>query len=164
MKSLRSIVSVAVLGIMVLGIATPVQAQQEKMTIEEWQAALDACNQREQAAQAQISDLDAQIADLQRQIREVDSQIASERQAINSLNQQVSNTQNQLTQAQADLEKLRYPDSYEVVKGDCLWNIAKKDYIYNDPFKWPTIYEANKDKIKDPDLIYPKQVFKIPRP
>ncbi len=164
MRFLRSIVSVAVLGIMVLDIATPALAQQEKMTIEEWQAALDECNRREQAAQARINDLDSQIADLQRQIRDVDGQISSERQAISSLNQQVSNTQNQLMQAEAELQTLRFPDSYEVVKGDCLWNIAKKDYIYNDPFKWPTIYEANKDKIKDPDLIYPNQVFKIIRP
>ena len=29
-------------------------------------------------------------------------------------------------------------------------------------FAWPIIYKANRDQIKDPDLIYPKQVFKIP--
>lgn len=45
---------------------------------------------------------------------------------------------------------------------DCLWNIAKKPTIYNDPFKWPKIYVANRDKIKDPDLIYPGWVLKIP--
>ena len=28
---------------------------------------------------------------------------------------------------------------------------------------WPLIYKANRDKIRDPDLIYPKQVFAIPR-
>ena len=55
------------------------------------------------------------------------------------------------------------PSSYKVVKGDCLWNIAKKPKIYGDPFKWPRIYKANKNQIKDPDLIYPNQVFKIPR-
>jgi peptidoglycan hydrolase CwlO-like protein len=51
---------------------------------------------------------------------------------------------------------------YTVVKGDCLWNIAKMDKHYENPFAWPKIYESNKDKIDDPDLIYPKQVFKIP--
>jgi peptidoglycan hydrolase CwlO-like protein len=51
---------------------------------------------------------------------------------------------------------------YTVVKGDCLWNIAKMDEHYENPFAWPKIYESNKDKIDDPDLIYPKQVFKIP--
>jgi nucleoid-associated protein YgaU len=46
---------------------------------------------------------------------------------------------------------------------DCLWNIAGKKGIYNDPWKWKRIYLANRDKIKDPDLIYPSQVLKIPR-
>jgi len=51
---------------------------------------------------------------------------------------------------------------YTVVKGDCLWNIAKKKEHYGNPFAWPKIYQANRDQIKNPDLIYPKQIFKIP--
>ena len=51
---------------------------------------------------------------------------------------------------------------YTVVKGDYLWKIAKKDEFYGNGFAWPVIYNANRDQIKDPDLIYPKQVFKIP--
>jgi small-conductance mechanosensitive channel len=46
---------------------------------------------------------------------------------------------------------------------DCLWNISKKRTIYNDPWKWPKIYVANRDQIKNPDLIYPRQVLKIPQ-
>lgn len=164
MRTLRAILSVTVLGVMVLGTASQANAQQDKMTIEEWQAALDACNQREAAASARISDLDGQIADVRRQISDLDSQVNDVRQEISGLNQQVSSTQGDLTQIKDELERVRFPDSYTVVKGDCLWNIAKKDFIYNDPFKWPQIYEANKDKIKDPDLIYPKQVFTIIRP
>jgi len=52
--------------------------------------------------------------------------------------------------------------SYVVVKGDCLWNIAKKKDHYGNGFAWPKIYNANRDQIKNPDLIYPKQTFKIP--
>jgi nucleoid-associated protein YgaU len=52
--------------------------------------------------------------------------------------------------------------NYTVVKGDYLWKIAKKDEFYGNGFAWPVIYNANRDQIKDPDLIYPKQVFKIP--
>ncbi len=51
---------------------------------------------------------------------------------------------------------------YSVVKGDHLWGIAKKKDHYDNPFAWPMIYQANRDQIKDPDLIYPKQTFKIP--
>jgi nucleoid-associated protein YgaU len=164
MKTLRAILSLTVLGVMVLGTASQAYAQQDKMTLEEWQAALDACNQREAAASARISDLEGQIADVRRQIADLDNQINRVRSEISGLNQQVSSTQGDLTRARDELERVRYPDSYTVIKGDCLWNIAKKDYIYNDPFKWPRIYEANKDKIKDPDLIYPRQVFTIIRP
>lgn len=53
--------------------------------------------------------------------------------------------------------------NYTVVKGDCLWNIAKKSEHYGNAFAWPVIYNANRDQIKNPDLIYPKQVFKIPQ-
>jgi len=51
---------------------------------------------------------------------------------------------------------------YTVIRGDYLWKIAKKKEHYGNGFAWPVIYKANRDQIKDPDLIYPKQVFKIP--
>ncbi|MGL1936653.1 MAG: LysM peptidoglycan-binding domain-containing protein [Fibrobacterales bacterium] len=46
---------------------------------------------------------------------------------------------------------------------DCLWRIAENDEIYGDAFKWPQIYSANKDQIKDPDLIFPGQELVIPQ-
>jgi len=53
--------------------------------------------------------------------------------------------------------------SYEVVRGDNLWNISGKGEIYGNPYQWPLIYKANRDKIKDADLIYPGQAFDIDR-
>jgi len=50
--------------------------------------------------------------------------------------------------------------TYTVVAGDTLSKIAKREY--GDASKWHRIYEANKDTIKNPDLIYPGQTFKIP--
>lgn len=50
--------------------------------------------------------------------------------------------------------------NYTVKRGDCLWNIAKK--FYGNGSKYTTIYNANKDKIKNPNLIYPNQVLWIP--
>ncbi len=44
---------------------------------------------------------------------------------------------------------------------ECLWRIAAKKEVYNNPRMWPRIYEANKDQIKDPNLIYPGQKLKI---
>jgi LysM repeat protein len=53
------------------------------------------------------------------------------------------------------------PEKYTVVKGDCLWNIAKK--YYNDGSKYTVIYNANKDIVgANPNLIYPGQVLTIP--
>jgi len=64
----------------------------------------------------------------------------------------------------AEEEALRArPRSWVVQKGECLWKIAEYEKIYSDPFQWPLIYRANKDQIKDPDLIYPDQEFAIPR-
>lgn len=50
--------------------------------------------------------------------------------------------------------------TYTVKKGDTLWGIAKK--YYGDGAKYTQIYNANKSKIKDPNLIYIGQVFTIP--
>lgn len=51
--------------------------------------------------------------------------------------------------------------TYTVKKGDTLWGIAKK--YYGNGAKYTRIYEANKSKIKNPNLIYPGQVFTIPQ-
>jgi len=51
---------------------------------------------------------------------------------------------------------------YSVMKNDSLWRIAKKDDIYGDPYLWPRIYVENRNKIKNPDLIYPNWVLNVP--
>ena len=48
-----------------------------------------------------------------------------------------------------------------VVRGDTLWNIARAHY--GDGFRHIVIYGANKDQIRDPDLIYPGQIFSLPK-
>ncbi len=52
-------------------------------------------------------------------------------------------------------------DEYTVAAHDTLWGIAGKSVAYSDSFEWPLIFKANRDQIKDPDLIYPKQSFQI---
>jgi nucleoid-associated protein YgaU len=49
---------------------------------------------------------------------------------------------------------------YVVQKGDSLSKIAKAEY--GDANAWRKIFEANKDIIKNPDLIHPGQSLKIP--
>jgi LysM repeat protein len=55
------------------------------------------------------------------------------------------------------------PTTYTVQKGDALWWIAEFQQIYNDPFMWPLIYQANRSQISNPNLIEPGQVLEIPR-
>ena len=47
-----------------------------------------------------------------------------------------------------------------VQPGNSLWAIATD--TYGDGFKYVYVYEANRDLIRDPDLIYPGQVFVLP--
>lgn len=50
--------------------------------------------------------------------------------------------------------------TYVVQKGDSLSKIAK--HHYGNANDWRRIFEANRDLIKDPDLIHPGQTLKIP--
>lgn len=50
---------------------------------------------------------------------------------------------------------------YTIVKGDSLSKIAKK--YYGDALKWNTLFEANREVIQNPDLIYPGQVIRVPK-
>jgi nucleoid-associated protein YgaU len=52
------------------------------------------------------------------------------------------------------------PTTYTVKSGDSLSKIAK--HVYGDANKWHAIYDANKDKIKNPDLIHPGEVLTLP--
>ena len=50
--------------------------------------------------------------------------------------------------------------TYTVKKGDCLWNIAKQ--FLGDGTRYKEIYNLNRDKIVNPNLIYPGQVLTLP--
>lgn len=49
---------------------------------------------------------------------------------------------------------------YVIQKGDTLSKIAK--HYYQNAMEYPRIFDANKEVIKDPDLIYPGQKIRIP--
>ena len=54
-----------------------------------------------------------------------------------------------------------YSETYTVREGDTLSKIARAHY--GKASEWPRVYEANRDIIKDPDLIYPGQELRLPR-
>lgn len=87
---------------------------------------------------------------------------ALKKNKISALPQFFDAVHNQLQRKLDAWEEAPAEISYTVVNGDCLWNIAKKKEHYANGFAWPIIYQANRDQIKNPDLIFPKQTFKIP--
>jgi nucleoid-associated protein YgaU len=50
--------------------------------------------------------------------------------------------------------------TYTVKSGDSLWKISEQ--MYGNGNEWRRIFEANKDRIKDPDVIHPGWVLSIP--
>lgn len=72
----------------------------------------------------------------------------------------------QAAKLQAELDAIRAaatkaaPRTYVVQGGDSLSVIAKK--VYGNAARWPDIFNANRDKIKDADRIFPGQELVIP--
>lgn len=52
-------------------------------------------------------------------------------------------------------------EMYVVKSGDTLWAISQE--AYGDGNRYPEIFEANKPMLKDPDMIFPGQVLRIPQ-
>ena len=107
----------------------------------------------ESKAAKQLAQEEAERQRLKKLEEERAAQIAAEQQRVEQIRKQE-------TQKDKPKTEMKTAQKYVVVKGDCLWNIAKR--LYGDPWKWKQIYEANKHKINNPDLIYPGQVFEIP--
>jgi len=101
----------------------------------------------------------AEIDALQARLDELkNSKIA----ALTEMQDLIAVIEGKLTQLRGRMPQAMYTE-YNVEKGDYLWKISGKEDIYKDPMQWMRIYSYNREQIKDPDLIYPKQVFKIHR-
>lgn len=113
---------------------------------------IDLQNDNAAAANSMMSDIEAEIADLK-------NQLADAKSMTNPLAGEIASLE-------ARLRELReLPRSYTVKEGDFLIKIAGMSRIYGDgsPSAWKRLYRANRDKIDDPNLIYPGQVLLIPR-
>jgi nucleoid-associated protein YgaU len=164
-------IAAALAGICVLAAAPPARAEGydlekgDYLTAEEYKKLskdeavaycqrlaqeIDIQNDNAAAANAQLADIDAEIAALR-------DRLAEARSASEPLASEVAELERKLKEL-TDL-----PRSYEVVAGDWLMKISEQSRIYGDGRQWGRIYRANRDKIRDPNLIYPGQILLIPR-
>ena len=170
---------------LVLGLAagcasTPDDTGADQATAE--QAIADA-----KAANAKAKAMGAEWRDTGKMIDEAEAALAAGdyEKATNLANEARRQAENAMAQYQSEQERLKAngtlseedssastqgaammsegADQYQVVGGDNLWDISGKGEIYANPYQWPLIYKANRDKISDADLIYPGQVFDIDR-
>ena len=51
--------------------------------------------------------------------------------------------------------------TYTVGDGETLWTISAQPQVYNEGLLWPLLYQANRDQIKDPRQIFPKQILSV---
>ncbi len=175
---------------------------QEKLTEEQAQAELASVKEKLQQAEQRIASLESEIASLKSDIASLEARRDELKNKLAQLQEawkicqygrykvnegdwlsKIASMRNVYGDGkkwpmiyEANKDKIKNPnliypnwvlliptlDNYTIVPGDCLWLIATYLSIYSDAKRWPEIYEANKDKIKDPDLIYPKQVLTIP--
>lgn len=148
---------------------------QTKETWNEIYAALGVTEADVNAYRAQLDDLDRQLSalaalspeELFQRRKEIDAieqklnEMKGSRIAL--LTEMINETaalEGKIAQLRAKMPKGLY-DEYTVVRGDYLWRISKKPDIYGDPMQWIRIYTYNRDQIKDANLIYPDQIFKI---
>jgi nucleoid-associated protein YgaU len=102
-----------------------------------------AANEAMPGIEARIAELEQELAALEAANRPLEAEVAALRE---------------------ELRKLReLPQSYTVVQDDWLMKISEQGRIYSDKTKWKRIYRGNREKINDPNLIFPGQVFLIPR-
>jgi nucleoid-associated protein YgaU len=139
--------SVLVALVAVALLATPVVLwAEEKLTKEEAEEMIEGYKQR-------LADCEARVAEQDEKLKPLEAKLADVNAKLSALEDEI-----------ADL-KSRIKTSYTVKEGDWLAKLAEYPEVYGkgNYAWWPKIYKANKDKIKDPNLIYPGQVFVIPR-
>lgn len=136
--------------------------QSDQAGVEAFMADLDGLTSRIRGLQGLSPD---DLYKRKGEIEEIRKQLEALKKPISYLPEvadKISSIEGMLAQVEARIPRVPTPDQYTVVRGDNLWNISKKEQIYDDPYMWPRIYIAN-CRIKNPDLIYPDWVLTIPR-
>ena len=123
-----------------IGAEEKITEEEALLQIEEYKACAEKYGAKVDELKVQIEPLEAAIAELDAKIAELEAEIAK----------------------YADTDKYDY---YIVKEGDWLAKLAEYKAVYGhgNYALWKKIYNANKNLIKNPDLIYPGWKLKIPR-
>ena len=99
--------------------------------------------------------------------------IAAANRAIEAANKSVANTNNaidkinklaeKLKRERAEEKKKKEVKTYRVKRGDSLITIAAKPSVYGNGALWKKLFNANRDKIKNPNIISPGLLLKVPK-
>jgi len=139
--------------------------------LQSYEDCLDEMYQMVGATKADVDNFRRAVSELEGKIRRKEGPKADRQKDLNALKTNkisalpefFDKVHNQLQRQLDSWVEEKTDMEYTVVRGDHLWGIAKKPQHYGNGFAWPVIYNANRDKIKDPDLIYPNQQFTIPQ-
>lgn len=161
-------------ALLVLGIAVGCAGPTTKDETQGAESAIQAAGQAISDAKAANAEAKAEGAawrDTDTLIKQAEEALTAgdTAKAIKLANQARRQAENALAQKRAEDERLAAQmamdnsadETYTVMSGDSLWSISAGSYGYSNPYEWPLIYKANRDQIKDADLIYPGQVFSI---
>ena len=116
------------------------------------------------ASQEQMDELAAR----EQAVNGLKSEVADAEGTLSDLQMQKSDNDAELSELEAEVAELRekvrscpavVDDLYRVEPGDYLAKIAAKEGVSN----WKSIYDLNKDKIKDPNVILPGWVLNLPK-
>ena len=131
---------VGVLAILLMVGCTQYASQEQMDELAAREQAVNGLRAEVSDAEGTLSDLETKKADNDATLSELETEVADLREKVRSCPEVVD-------------------DLYRVEPGDYLAKIASKEGVSN----WKSIYDLNKDKIKDPNVILPGWILNLPK-
>jgi nucleoid-associated protein YgaU len=115
--------------------------------------------------------LASELAAIQERSKKAEAELTENKEKIKNLTKELREAEKDYTAYTAEIDELtrqlqelsQLPKTWKIRPGDCLWNLASYEEIYQDPLKWPRIWRSNKELIEDPDWVIAGWEVTIPR-
>ena len=139
-----------------------VSTRDEKEAAEAAKKAADAAKRKAQVEAAKREAAEAKIRAAEQKAKEAEEKAKEAEAKLRAAERASAEAKIRAAQIERrkQLEEERKARTYVVKAGDNLSKIAKE--VLGDASRWPEIFEANKDQIKDPNLIHVGQELKMP--